>query len=156
VLGATSSRAHPNVVKLHAALLLGKQDGALEFDGIGRLSWPETVALADVLLGTFWTAVKYPERQMILRKKESDLGVEVTSDGRLYGSRYRGLSLLAWLLDGWPRSPGPRIAIDLLGRWSEAKRSRISGHLHLNWSDPYDPGPYELDPKIRMRLWILR
>ena len=38
------------------------------FPGIGRLSWQELVALADVILGTFWNEPGNEERIEILKR----------------------------------------------------------------------------------------
>jgi hypothetical protein len=42
---------------------------------------------------------------------------------------------------GWPDGAGSAVAIDLLGRWSRAKRNRISHHLGVpDRKDAWNPG----------------
>jgi hypothetical protein len=52
LLGAKPVRVQPMVLQLQTAMLDAKRYGAIDIEGIGRLSGPEFVALADVLLGT--------------------------------------------------------------------------------------------------------
>jgi hypothetical protein len=145
--------AHPAVVRLQAAMLAAKCKGFAEFGGLGRLSWPETVALADVILGTFWLELESEEGQEIHRRLRHDLQLSGLSEGNTEDSRYGSLALLAWFLDGWPHGRGSTVAIDLLSRWSTAKRNRVSRHLGvLDWHDPWNPGPNEIEPAIQSRL----
>ena len=146
--GKELGHPHARVMAFHTALLGGKRLGIIDLDGIGRLSWTETMALADALLGTFWTRRKSraPGSRAIFQRMGPDWPHEKAHDGRDYGSRYHSLSLLAWFLEGWPRSAGAKMAIELLVHWSRARRHRVSSHLDLTWEDPWDAGPHEVDP----------
>jgi hypothetical protein len=125
-------------MKLHATLLRGKRLGAIDLDGIARLSWPDTVALADVLMGTFWTALNRRERRDIYQRMMRNRRTEDERGSRAYGGQYHGLDLLAWLLEGWPWSAGSQVAIRLLFRWSRASRSRTSSSLLLTRSERWE------------------
>lgn len=52
LLDGDCGRAHPLGLRLQAALLQCKRYGAMELEGIGRLTWSEALDLIDVLLGT--------------------------------------------------------------------------------------------------------
>ncbi len=155
VLTAKTYHAHASVMKLDAALLRGKRLGATDLAGVGRLSWPETVALADVLMGTFWTALHTGERRDIFQRMVRNRRTEDERGSGAYGGQYHGLDLLAWLLEGWPWSAGPQVAISLLFRWSRASRSRNSGSLPLIRSERWAAGPHGLDAKSQSSLRTL-
>lgn len=140
--------AHPSVIHFQRALLAGKRQGTTELAGIGRLSWKEVVALADVVLGMFWTDTTPAEQQhnYALFQKEC----EITPT--LRGSRYLDLAFFAWLIEQWPQGKGPQIAMDMLARWLSHKPNRIFRHLGVNWSDPWKAGPHEISPQIRERF----
>ncbi|MGO9264037.1 MAG: hypothetical protein ACLQBA_03975 [Candidatus Binataceae bacterium] len=44
---------------MQAALFRGKCEGITELEGLGRLTWQEMVALADVLTGMVWTDLTF-------------------------------------------------------------------------------------------------
>lgn len=145
--------AHPSVIRLQAAMFAAKCDGTTPLPGFGRLSWQEMVALADVILGTFWNELRLEERVEVLGRVSHDLQLVGLPEGRSHDSRYGSLALLAWFLERWPYSPGSSVGIDLLTRWSIAKRNRVSRHLGVpDWHDPWNPGPHEIEPAIQARL----
>jgi hypothetical protein len=145
--------AHPSVIRLQAAMFAGKCDGTTQLPGLGRLSWQELVALADVILGTFWNALRLEERVEVLGRVSHDLQLGGLPEGSSHDNRYGSLALLAWFLERWPDSPGSAVGIDLLSRWSIAKRNRVSRHLGVpDWHDPWNPGPHEIEPAIQSRL----
>jgi hypothetical protein len=154
VLTAKTCHAHASVMKLDAALLRGKRLGAIDLAGLGRLSWPDTVALADVLMGTFWTALHTRERRDIYQRMVRNRRTEDERGSRAYGDRYHGLDLLAWLLEGWPWSTGSQVAISLLFRWSRARRSRTSGSVLLTRSERWEAG-HEFDANSQSCLRTL-
>jgi TniQ len=141
--------AHPSVIRLQHALLEGKRDGTTELAGVGRLSWIEVVALADVVLGMFWTDTTLGEQQRSywLFQKEYEF-----SETQLVSTRYRDLAFFAWLTESWPDGTGPQIAMDMLARWLSDKPNRIFRHLGVNWSDPWNPGLHQIPQQIRGRL----
>ena len=155
LLGAKPVRAHPMVLRFQAAMLDAKRRGAIDIEGIGRLSWPEFVAFADVLLGTLWIEPRLNEREQTFRSLYSEISWNPVTEGSPYGSRNGALALLAWFFQGWPYRPGPAKARQLLGRWLRAPRSRISRHLYRNRSDESDAGPHEIEETIRNRLRIV-
>jgi hypothetical protein len=145
--------AHRDVVTLQAAMFAAKCHGFTELPGIGRLSWQEVVALADVILGTFWNEPGIEERIEVLTRVNHGFQVDRLPEGSSYDSRYGSLALLAWFLRRWPDGAGSAVAIDLLERWSRAKRNRVSRHLGVpDWNDPWNPGPHEIEPAIQARL----
>ena len=141
--------AHPSIIRLQHALLMGKRQGSTELAGIGGLSWMEVVALIDVVLGMFWTEATPAEQQQVysrFRKAYEISGV------RLCSTRYCDLAFFAWLTESWPQGTGPQIAMDMLARWLSDKPNRIFRHLGVNWSDPWNPGPHQIPEQIRERL----
>jgi hypothetical protein len=130
-------------------LLKGKRHGTTDLPGIGRLSWMEVVAFADVVLGMFWTDTTPAEQQ----QRHSLLWREFEiSDAQLPDSRYTDLAFLAWLTESWPHGRGPQIAMDMLSRWLSDKPNRIFRHLRVDWSDPWNPGSHQIPEQIRERL----
>ena len=133
-------------------MFAAKCNGFTEFPGIGRLSWPEVVALADLTLGTFWNEPGMVERLEILKRVNHGFQMDGLLEGSSYESRYGSLAL-AWFLRRWPDGAGSAVAIDLLERWSRAKRNRISRHLGVpDWNDARNPGPHEIEPTVQARL----
>jgi hypothetical protein len=147
-----SATAHESVLRLQQILLRGKREGVTEFPSLGRLTWCETVALIDVLLGTGVTGTTLEERGRISRQFLEFRG-ESSSESPLARSRHDSLRFLAWLLDGWPDSTGARIARDLLRRGLNTRRNRLSQHLSPRWRGyPWSPGPHDIEPTIQHRL----
>lgn len=148
--------AHPSVMRIQAALLHGKCEGAAELPGLGRLTWKEMVALADVLIGMMQTHLILAEQQQIIRLYVSEmLGSPVDGGFYIYGDRYGSLRLLAWLIEGWPDSPGAKVGRELLIRWLAADRNRLCRHLRPFGADPWTIGPTNFEPPIRERLEAL-
>lgn len=149
------SLAHPSVIRLQAALLRGKRDGVTDLDGLGRLSWPATVMLLDVLVGMFWTGTTLDERHRILDqyvRANNDTDVEESGP---YDCRYGALMFLAWLTDGWPVSSGASVGRTLLERWLQGKHHRISHHLRAQSVSSRNAQGRRQDAQIRERLWNL-
>jgi hypothetical protein len=153
LLGGIYTPAHPYVIRLQAAMFAAKCEGTAQLPGFGRLSWQEMVALADVILGTFWNEAPIEERQQVYWRVSRDMQLDGLAEGSSHDSRYGSLALLAWFLERWPHGPGSEVGIDLLSRWSSAKRNRVSVHLGVpDWNDPWNPGPNDIEPAIQARL----
>ena len=88
---------------------------------VGRLSWQELVALADVIIGTFWNEPGIEERIEVLTRVNHGFQLDGLPEGSSYDSRYGSLALLAWFLRRWPDGAGSAVAIDLLERMVESK-----------------------------------
>ncbi len=147
--------AHPSVTRMQTALLRGKCEGVTELDGLGRLTWKEMVALADVLIGMVWTDLTLAEQERIFRLYISDTGDAPLGDDGIYDCRHGSLRFLAWLTEGWPDSPGARVGLSLLLRWLTADRNRLCRHLRAPQADHWTAGPNNFEPAIRERLRAL-
>ncbi len=149
--------AHPSVTRMQAVLWRGKCEGVTELEGLGRLTWKEMVALADVLIGMVWTGLTLAEQQQIFRLYTSDiLNRPPVGDGlSIYDDRHGSLRFLAWLLEGWPDSPGAKVGLRLLIRWLAADRNRLCRHLRPLEADLWSAGPTNFEPPIRGRLRLL-
>lgn len=155
LLGNASLTAHPSVVSMQAVLLEGKRRGVFDLTGLGSLTWKEMVALADVLLGTVWGDITLAEKEELLHAFASDaLQEKPTLDG-IFDRRHASLLFLAWLISGWPDSPGATVAHHLLSRWLTAERNRLCRHLHPAQEDPWTVGPNNFESPIRERLQAL-
>jgi hypothetical protein len=141
--------AHPSVIGFQRALLDGKRHGNADFSGIGRLSWKEVVALADVLIGMFWTDATSAQQQHGHGLFQKECGIPRSL---LCSTRYCDLAFFKWLTERWPHGAGSQIAMDMLERWLSGKPNRIFRHLGVNWSDPWNPGPHEIPEHIRERF----
>lgn len=138
------------VLRFQDALLRGKQEGVTDLPGIGRLTWPELIALADVLVGMFWTDGTSQEQLQRYGQFTYSCDLHWLDPPSI---RYANLVLFAWLTQGWPTGFGPELGHDLLGRWLDRTPNRISRHLgDVNWKDPWSEGPHDIEPKIRERL----
>lgn len=140
------------VARIQTALLAAKSSGKVELDGLGQLSWPEIVAVVDVLLGTVWTDLTLAEQEQIWAPYTESFGEAQYRPTDIYRSRYDSLYFLAWLLEGWPHRTGPTVARELLGRWLGAERNRICRHLRSRSADPWTAGPNNFEPSIGERL----
>ncbi len=149
------SVAHPAAVKLQGALLRGKRDGVTEIEGLGQLTWPATVMLLDVLVGTFWTGTNVAERHRIVDQYELAHGEAELGESSPYHSRYGSLKFITWLTDGWPASTGARVSRTLLKRWLTGKRDRISQHLRPHSAASHNPFRRRQEQEIDERLWDL-
>jgi hypothetical protein len=153
LLGRNESAAHPAVIQMQESLLQAKREGVTELEGLGRFTWKEIVALADVLLGTIWTGLTFEELHQIFRHYEFEPADEPRQEMRFYDCRHDSLRFLAWLIDGFPESASAAIAIDMLRRGLSKKRNRLSHHLMPRWpGHPWSPGPHDIDPEILHRL----
>ncbi len=141
--------ARPSVVRLQQALIEGKRCDATKLPGIGHLSWMETMALVDVVLGMFWTDMTPAEQERGYSLFQKDCPVP---HAPLCNTRYGDLAFLAWLTESWPHGPGAQIAMDMLARWLSGKPNRIFRHLGVNWPDPWNPGSHEISGEVRERL----
>jgi hypothetical protein len=147
--------AHPDVLRLQDALLKAKTCGVAELGGLGRFSWEEMVALADVLIGMTWTDTTMAEREVIhLRYTYEDLN-RPKSQRAFYDSRHDSLRFLAWLIDGWPTSPGAEVGRNMLIRWLNGERNRICRPLCEPRDSVWTQGPSNFGPAIRDRLQLL-
>jgi hypothetical protein len=90
-------------------MLAGKQDGILQIEGLGTLIWPEFIALADIVLGMVWTHATHDERTQIFLRYEYESVDAPRLETQIYGCRHDSLRFLAWLIEGWPDSPGASI-----------------------------------------------
>jgi hypothetical protein len=129
-----SPQAHPWVLRLQALLLAAKRDGLTELEGIGRLSWPQLLTLADILSELVWTAIGSSERKSLLRRVGYQMNTPLIQTPRNWNDRYGSLALLAGLLEGWPHSPTAHVTRDWLTRWS----ARTNGAFY-QLTGPYLP-----------------
>lgn len=146
--------AHPSVARMQAALLKGKSRGHIELEGLGRLSWQEMIALADVLLGMVWTDLTLAEQEQLWIYTFEFLD-QPREETHIYDSRHDSLRFLAWLTEGWPDSPGAQVGQSMLIRWFTADRNRLCRHLRPPWVDPWSAGPNNFEPPIQQRLRVL-
>ncbi len=147
--------AHPSVARLQAALWQGKCSGIGELEGLGRLTWKEFVALADVLIGIVWTDLTLAEQERIFLLYTADPLNKPQGEDGIYDSRHGSLHFLAWLIGGWPNSPGPQVGREMLIRWLMADRNRLCRHLRPLAADHWTEGPTNFEPPIRERLRAL-
>jgi hypothetical protein len=155
ILSDSHRAAHPSVIHLQTALYGGKRDGVLEIEGLGRLTWKETIALADVLIGMVWTDLTFAEQDEIFRSYAADTRTQRRKEDRIYDCRHGSLHFLSWLSIGWPDSHGAAIGRHMLIRWLTAERNRVCRHLRPASADPWTAGPSNFDPSIRQRLQAL-
>jgi hypothetical protein len=143
--------AHPAVTRFQTSLLTGKRDGMTELEGIGRLSWAEILGLIDLIIGTYWIDLSC-EEQAHIRSQHEESGLSPSLIDRSYDTRYGSLLFLTWLLEGWPRSAGARVAIKLLARGLREPPNRSLRYLGISWARPDKPGSLAIGPEIRSRL----
>ena len=145
--------ALPAVVRLQEALFRGKREGVTEIAGLGTFTWPELVALADVVLGVFWTETILDERNAISIRYQFENLETPRLETRLYDCRHDSLLFLSWLLEDWPNSLGASIGRDLLWRGLSRRRNRLSHHVLPHWKGhPWSPSPHDFAPEIEARL----
>jgi hypothetical protein len=147
--------SHPGVARLQGILLRGKVDGTTTWDGLGKLQWTDTIALIDVLIGTLWTGIDASERERIVSLYLDATRDEIRDAAGAYGHRYGSLRFLTWITSGWPDSEPAGIAKDLLKRWLESPRNRVSGHLRGTQANPWTRGPNNFETSVRERLQAL-
>jgi hypothetical protein len=149
-LDGVDRSASPSVARLQAAFLQGKRTGRLELPGIGRLSWRETMALADVIQAILWTTLSGDEQERVLAKYWEEF--ELPPEGQVWVARYSSLEALAWFFQGWPRSSGSAVAMELLARWIKGNHTRVLRHPLGIWADPRESARGDLSPRIQKRL----
>jgi len=155
VLDEREVSAHPSVIRLQAALWRGKSEDVIDLEGLGRLRWPEMIALADVLLGMTWTDLTLAEQEHIFNLYVIETGETMPGEDGIYERRHGSLRFLAWLTHGWPDSPGATIGRRLLARWLTADRNRLCRHLRAPDADPWTVGLTNFELSIRERLRVL-
>jgi hypothetical protein len=152
LLIACPTLADTSVLQLQDALLKAKQTGVTEIGGLGTLALPKIVALADIILGTFWTDSTLDDRNKIFGRYEHS-AQELYLQKDLYGSRHGSLRFIAWFIDGWPDSFGARIGRVMLARGLNNKQNRLSHHIWPRWKGhPWSPSPHDFAPEILFRL----
>jgi hypothetical protein len=145
--------AHPAVSSLQRVLIEGKRSGVTEIAGLGTFSWPEIVALADTLLGAFWTSTTLKERTNVLCRYEYESLDAPRLEMQIYECRHDSLRFLAWLIEGWPDSLGASIGRDMLERGLSRSRNRLSHHVTPRWKGhPWGPSPHDFAPETVARL----
>lgn len=142
--------AHPSVVALQEVMLGAKLEGHMELAGLGRLTWREFVALADVLIAGVWKWTTMDERGQVRDLYIQSLGDSDGSD--MYDGRHDSLRFLAWLLGGWPHGLGPRVAQEMLRRWLSCDREFASFHLPSEWAGKGGVETYAIGPEVRTRV----
>ena len=155
ILSDSYRAAHASVVQLQAVLHAGKRNGVLELEGLGRLTWKEMIALADVLIGMVWTDLTLAQQEDIFRTYTADTCNQRQDADRIYDCRHGSLHFLGWLIAGWPGSPGASVGRRMLIRWLTAERNRLCRHPRPPSADPWSMGPTNFDPSIRERLQAL-
>jgi hypothetical protein len=155
LLDGRYSAAHPSVVRMQAALFRGKCEGVTELEGLGRLTWKEVVALADVMIGMVWTDMTLAEQEEVFLAYTSDSLTKPKAEDAIYDCRHASLRFLAWLTGGWPDSPGARVGQSMLIRWLAAGRNRLCRHLRSPRADHWSAGATNFEPPIRERLQAL-
>jgi hypothetical protein len=145
--------AHPAVVSLQGVLLEGKRSGVTEIAGLGTFSYQEVVALADTLLGAFWTSTTLEERTAVLTRYEYESLEDPRLEMQVYECRHDSLRFLAWLMEDWPDGPGGSIGRDMLWRALNGHRNRLSHHVTPRWKGhPWSPSPHDFAPEAVARL----
>jgi hypothetical protein len=145
--------AHPAVGALQRVLLEGKRSGVSEIAGLGTFSWPEMVALADTLLGAFWTSTTLEERTDVLCRYEYECLDVPRLEMQIYDCRHDSLRFLAWLMEGWPDTLGASVGRDMLERGLTRPRNRLSHHVTPRWKGhPWGPSPHDFAPETVARL----
>ena len=145
--------AHPAVGALQRVLLEGKRSGVSEIAGLGTFSWPEMVALADTLLGAFWTSTTLEERTDVWCRYESNASMyrgwrcRFTTAGMTASDSSPGL----WKVGQTPW--GASVGRDMLERGLTRPRNRLSHHVTPRWKGhPWGPSPHDFAPETVARL----
>jgi transposase len=108
LIGAAGDPADPSALRLQDILVAGKQSNRTELPGAGRLDWPTTMALIDVLLGIVWMDTKRKYRARLFARIANDLDL---GEHNVWSTNYGGLLILAWLLDDLAARLSAAIAI---------------------------------------------
>ena len=155
LLKQVEHEAHPSALMMQSTLVQGKTQGVGNIEGVGRFTWQEMVSLIDVLMGTLWTDLILSDRERIFQAYKDDVGGPGKKHDGLYDTRHGSLRFIAWLLHGWPDSPGARIGRRLLVQWLSADRNRLCRHLRPPEADPWTLGATNFGSAIRQRLELL-
>jgi hypothetical protein len=155
VLGGEAVPAHPAALKMQNALLRAKREDICELDELGMFTFPQMIALADVLLGTLWTDLTMAEQERVFSSYTAQTVGDHSEAHGIYDCRYGSLRFLAWLTEGWPDSPGAKVGHGLLLRWLAADRNRLCRHLRSDSADPWTSGATNFEPPITQRLTVL-
>jgi hypothetical protein len=143
--------ANPAAVQMQDLLLSAKRYGSVEFDGIGRLSWSEILALLDYTIGAYWKDLSDEEQEQVRAEHAmSHLAPSIVDSA--YGRRYGSLLLITWFLEGWPEGDGPKVARRLLELGLKEKKDRSYRHLGISWGNPDRLHPLAIRPDDRARL----
>jgi hypothetical protein len=94
LLGGEYRSAHPSATRVQTVLLEGKQLGVVSFPGIGELTWPQMVALVDVVIGMVWTDPTREEQLQVFRLYTSDPCQHVQACDAAYDCRHASLQIL--------------------------------------------------------------
>ncbi len=155
LLGGEYRLAHPSATRTQTVLLEGKQLGVVSIPGIGELTWPEMVALVDVVIGMVWTDLSREEQLQVFRLYTSDPRQNLQACDAVYDCRHASLQFLAWLLESWPDGEGAQVAQCMLMRWSAAQRNRLCRHLRPRWTDAWTAHQSNFSPAVVERLRAL-
>ncbi len=133
-LGRTEVRpAADAVIRFQQRLLVGRPLDLIDLPGVGELDWESAVALFDVLLGAVWIDTNPAARDQLFVRIARDLNTAPFGSAPHGG--YEGLTILAWMFEGWPERV--RVALAIL----RAVRPR---RQLLRWPD--------LDEKVCRRV----
>jgi hypothetical protein len=147
--------AHPSVAQIQAAFLRAKHQGIVELEGLGQLTWKELVSLADILIGMFWTDLTATEQAGIFLMYASDPLTQLTDHDAIHECRHGSLQFLAWLIQGWPDSPGAQVGQSILTRWLMAALDPLYRHLPPMYGQSWNSDRSSFDPAIWQRLLLL-
>lgn len=142
--------ADPCVCALQKRMLGAKLEGHMDLTGLGRMTWREFVALADVLIAGVWRWTSMDERAQVRALYTQSLGD--SHGGNTYNGRHDALRFLAWLVGGWPHGVGPQVAQEMLRRWLFGGEEFASFHLQSEWTGKGGMETYEIGPDVRTRI----
>jgi len=131
------------LIRFQRRLLAGRPQGLIELPGIGEIDWTTAVALFDVLLGAVWIDTKPAARDQLFARIARDLNA--TPFGSAPHGAHEGLTILAWMFEGWPERAQSAFAIlravrplRQLMRWPHLKeelRQQLEKLLFSCWPD---------------------
>jgi hypothetical protein len=111
------------------------------------------VALADILLGAFWTCTTLEERTQVLCRYKYESLETPRLEMQVYDCRHDSLRFLAWLIQSWPDSPGANVGREMLWRGLNRRPNRLSHHVTPRWKGyPWSPSPHDFAPEVVARL----
>ena len=72
---------------------------------------------------------------------------------QVYDWRHDSLRFIAWLIEGWPESPGATVGREMLRRDLNRRPKRLSHHVTPRWKGhPWSPSPHDFSHEIVARL----